>query len=323
MFSKTILDFPSQFAFEPKIENSSKLIAHSSRYLICGMGGSAFPGDILRALRPDADIWVWRDYGLPPLADLDERTIIVSSYSGNTEEAISALDAAIEKNLNVVAVSTGGVLLQKAREAGVPFIMLPATGIQPRMATGFMIRAFLSIMSDDKVLEETRALADSLKPSELEEAGKTLAKKLKGTVPIIYTSNANAALARVWKIKLNESGKIPAFWNTLPEVNHNEMTGFDISETTKGLSPKFYFLFLEDPADNPHMKKRFSALVNVYHEERGLPVERIEMQGGSRSEAIFKSLLLADWVSYHTALLYGVEPEEVPMVEEFKKSISS
>ncbi len=120
---------------------------------------------------------------------------------------------------------------------------------------------------------------------------------------------------------MNETGKIPAFSNVFPELNHNEMTGFDRKGKTKDLSGKFCFIFLSDNADHPQNRKRFEVTKRLY-EERGLVVHSLPLQGTTRSEKIFSSLLLADWVAYHTALQYGVEPEQVPMVEEFKKLIA-
>jgi glucose/mannose-6-phosphate isomerase len=156
---------------------------------------------------------------------------------------------------------------------------------------------------------------------------------LKNYVPVIYASNHNSSLAEIWKIKLNETGKIPAFYNVLPELNHNEMTSFDVSDSTAELSNKFYFIILKDMGDNPKILKRMQVLEKLY-EDRNLKVETIEIpahnafsiaDAGGKNEnvwhKIFSSLLLADWTAYYTALEYGLEPEQVPMVEEFKKLI--
>jgi glucose/mannose-6-phosphate isomerase len=162
---------------------------------------------------------------------------------------------------------------------------------------------------------------NSLKPDALEPTGKELARNLSGHLPIVYASRRNIALAFTWKIKFNETGKTPAFYNTLPEANHNEMTGFDVKDGTRALSSQIHFLFLKDNADHPRIQKRMEVLEKLYR-DRKLPVENIEINGTNRLEKIFRSLILADWVSYHLALKYGVEPEEVPMVEEFKRLIA-
>jgi len=148
-----------------------------------------------------------------------------------------------------------------------------------------------------------------------------LAKKFEGYVPIIYSSRRNLAVTYNWKIKFNETGKIPAFYNIVPELNHNEMTGFDVINSTRSLSKKFKFLFLSDSDDNERIVTRMEVLQKLY-EDRKLPVEVVKMNGGSRLEKIFSSLILADWTAFYTSELYGTEATEVPMVEEFKKIIA-
>ncbi|MBI2506768.1 MAG: bifunctional phosphoglucose/phosphomannose isomerase, partial [Candidatus Colwellbacteria bacterium] len=137
-------------------------------------------------------------------------------------------------------------------------------------------------------------------------------------IPIIYSSRRNIALAYNWKIKFNETGKAPAFYNTFPELNHNEMTGFDVQETTRELSDKMFFIFLKDEDDHPKITKRMEVLERLYR-DRKLSVAVVSLEGNSKMEKIFNSLTLADWTAYYTAKRYNVEPEQVPMVEEFKK----
>jgi glucose/mannose-6-phosphate isomerase len=162
----------------------------------------------------------------------------------------------------------------------------------------------------------------TLDPTSLEESGKKLALKLKNYIPVIYASDRNLSLAYNWKIKLNETGKIPAFYNVFPELNHNEMTGFDVVDSTKNLSDKFYFIILKDTDDNPKILKRMDILERLY-KDRDLKVEVINLAEKKESwYKIFSTLILADWVAYYSAQEYGLESEQVPMVEEFKKLIS-
>ena len=223
--------------------------------------------------------------------------------------------------MSCCAIAVGGKLLEIAQQRGLPYIQLPDTGIQPRSALGFSIQALCTLLGLTEAAREARALADTLKPQELESLGQALADRLHDKVPVIYSSFRNQAVAYNWKIKFNETGKIPAFYNTLPELNHNEMTGFDIKDATKELGNKFYFIILKDIEDNPKISKRMEVLEKLY-KERNLRVEAIELKGKDIWHKIFSSLILADWVAYYTALGYGLEPEQVPMVEEFKKLIS-
>lgn len=321
MIEKSIKNFPEQFAFEPEIKNADRIKPFEG-LVIGGMGGSGLVAGILRALKPEFDVAAHHDYGLPAyLKDVDKRLFIAISYSGNTEETIGFFNETVAKNLNVAVIAVGGKLLKLANEKGIPSIQLPDTGIQPRMSTGFMLRAILKLVNDSALYEEAEKLANTLKSQELESRGKELAEKLYNQVPVIYASRRNISLAYTWKIKFNETSKIPAFYNTFPELNHNEMIGFDVKEGTQTLSEKIHFVFLKDNNDNPKIKKRMEVLEKLFH-ARELPVSTLELNGLNRLEKVFRSLLLADWTAYYLALKYNVEPEQVPMVEEFKRLIS-
>ena len=314
-----IENFADQFSYQPKIENAEP-IKKFRKFVVCGMGGSHLAAGLLKVWNPYLDIIVHRDYGLLALSDeeLRERLIIASSYSGNTEEIVDGFEKAKEKNLPLAVVATGGKLLELAKEYRVPYIEMPDAGIQPRSALGFSVRAMAKIMGEESALEETGALARALDPKAFEEGGKKLAEKLRDRVPVVYSSARNEPLAYIWKIKFNETGKIPAFCNAVPEMNHNEMTGFDVQDSSKHLSERFAFIVLRDKEDHPRITKRMDILEGLY-KERGLPVHTVEMKGISQFEKMFSSVLIADWVAFYTAELYGLDPNDVPMLEEFKK----
>jgi glucose/mannose-6-phosphate isomerase len=318
---EAIKNFHKQFLYEPKIENLGHFVK-KSRFLVVGMGGSGLAPKLIKSHFPDLEIIIHQDYGLPLLSDqsLQDSLIILSSYSGNTEEVIEAFYQAKDKKLDMVVIAVGGELLNLAQENKIPYILLPNTGIQPRSALGYSVKAFMKFIGNEKDLQELSKLADILDPSLYEQDGKNLAKKLKNYVPIIYTSRRNEAIGYNWKIKLNETGKIPAFSNVLPELNHNEMTSFDVADSTKSLSNNFFFLILKDKEDHPQIQKRMSVLEKLY-KKRNLRVEIKDIEGESSWQKVFASLVLADFVAYYTAMEYGLESEQVPMVEEFKKLI--
>ena len=318
---EAIKNFNKQFLYEPEIKNQENFVKKSGLVVI-GMGGSALAPLLLKTWKPELDIIIHRDYGLPEfLGDFIDKLVILSSYSGNTEEVVDAFKKAKAENLNMAIISTGGKLLSLAKENNVPYIELPNTGIQPRLALGLSIKAFLKFMGEEDELKKISALATTLNPSDYENDGKMLAQKIKNHIPVIYSSNNNSSIIYNWKIKLNETGKIPAFHNVFPELNHNEMTGFDIKDSTRELSSKFHFIILKDEKDNPEIFKRMAVLKKLL-KDRNLQVEEIELTGKDTWHKIFSSLVLADWTAYYTALEYGLEPEQVPMVEEFKKLIS-
>ncbi len=319
MIYEAIKNFPKQFLWQPEVNNGERLESKKS-VIVAGMGGSALSAMILSMRFPKMSIVIHRDYGLPALPDevLRDSLLIASSYSGNTEETISAFHEAQKIGMATVAVSIGGKLLELARANSVPYVQMPDTGIEPRLALGFSIKAILQILSQKEAMGEATLLADALHSAELEASGKDLAEDIRGAVPVIYASTANLPVAYNWKITFNESAKTPAFHNVFPELNHNEMTGFDWTSKNKFLSEKFHFIFLEDKEDNLKIQKRMRICKTLYG-DLGLPVTVLELKGQSIFHKVFSSLLLANWAAYHTAIAYGAEPEAVPLVEKLKK----
>ncbi len=320
MMYEALKNLYKQFEFVPVVENA-KGLKRAETYIIAGMGGSNLASGLLKLLRPDLNIYFHKNYGLPrlPKKQLRQSLLIASSHSGNTEETIDAFQKAMREKIPVAVVASGGKLLDLARKNKKPYIQLPH-GIQPRTAIGHSLLAFLKILGDSAGLREAANLASQLKSTEYERAGKTLARKLKGNVPIIYSSEKNGILSYNWKVRLNETSKIPAFSNVFPELNHNEMTGFDIKQNTRELSQKFFFVFLKDANDNPRILKRMNVTERLYR-ERGLPVEVVIVNGKTPLHKMLSCILIADWTSYYLAKEYGVDPEPVPLVEEFKKLI--
>ncbi|MCH7828293.1 bifunctional phosphoglucose/phosphomannose isomerase [Patescibacteria group bacterium] len=319
MIKEAIENFASQFAYNPVIENQ-KNWQKFEKFLLVGMGGSHLQGGIMRMLKPSLDFMIHQDYGLPPYASKD-RLVIVSSYSGNTEETVSAFKEAVEKGFPLAVSSVGGKLIELAKEHQVPYVQIPDTGIQPRSAIGYTLRALLKLTGEEELLRESSELAARLRPKEFEDAGKALAKRLFGKIPVVYSSRRNQPIAYNWKIKFNESAKIPAFYNVFPELNHNEMAGFSAKGGPASFNHLFCVILLKDTKDHPRIQKRMEVTEQLYR-ERGVQVETKELEGKSLPERIFSSLLLADWTAWYTAKEYRTEPEEVVMIEEFKKQIA-
>ena len=328
----SIENSPKQFLWNPTLETKGRVTLETNERLqlrktdslvVLGMGGSNLASGILKMRFPEMNVMVHRDYGLPQISrDVLEKSLIVAnSYSGNTEEVIDGFHAALESGLHVAAVAIGGKVLDIAREKKAPFIQIPDTGIQPRLALGFQLKALLKLLGLENELKEVSKLAHVLNIGSAEKEGEKLAKSLQGAVPVIYSSAKNLPVAYNWKVKFNETGKIPAFYNAFPELNHNEMTGHDWVHKTKILSSRFHFIFLEDPEDDKRITKRMEVCKKLF-EDRDFPVTSLSLRGNSIFEKVFSSLLIADWAAYHTALLYGAEPEQVPLVEEFKKLIA-
>lgn len=323
MMKEAIRHFPEQFLFEPVVERVEKL-PNTERCVVSGMGGSHLAADLLQTLYPESRITVHMSYGLPSMAEVELRRslFIASSYSGNTEEVLDGLEKAQAFGMPCAAVSKGGLVEEVAEKYGIPYVRLPHADIQPRLALGFSMLGIMKLLSMNDEIQKLRMLADMLQPDALEPEGKKLAAALRGKIPIVYASLRNRHIAANWKIKCNETGKIPAFYNIFPELNHNEMTGLDVVKNTKELSRQFHCIFLRDTEDDPRIQKRMDVCKKLY-EDRDVPVTEVPLEGASRWERMFSSLLVADWFSFHTGVSYGVETEQVPMVEEFKKLIST
>ncbi len=317
MIYEDIKNFPKQFEYKPVVENQTEL-GKFKKFIVAGMGGSNLATDLVKILRPDLEITVHRDYGLPEYLEKDlpaqaGTLVILSSYSGSTEEALDAYKQAGRRNLSRIAIGAGGELLKLAESDGVPYIKFPSDKIQPRIALGWSFLAHLKAIGDEKLLGESADLAEALKPEAEEEKSREFARDLKDSTPIIYASNRNKGLSYIWKIFLNETGKVPAFANVFPELNHNEMTSFGND------GGDFFFLFLKDDSDNPRILKRMEVLKDLY-EKKGYKVKVLEFSG-SPLRKIFSSFLATVWTAYYLAKERGVDPEGIPMVEEFKKMI--
>jgi len=314
---KAIRGFIDQIKFDPKIENEDKLVS-AQKFIVSGMGGSHLSADLFKVWNSGLNLIVHHDYQLPIVSDnLKDYLIIISSYSGNTEEAIDGFNQAIAKKLNVACVSTGGQLLEMAKKHNKAYVQIPDKGIEPRSALGFSAVCLLKIMGQEKALLEIKKIADNFDMDKLKKEGKELAQKLNNFIPIIYTSTKNEPIGYNWKIRFNETGKIPCYNNTFPELNHNEMVGFDREKDTRKLSDNFYFIFIKDKDDHPRIKIRMDVLEDIY-KEKDLPVENIEMAGKNIWEKMFSSLLLADWVAFYTADQYQLEAEETEIITRFK-----
>jgi len=314
-----ILDSPKQLKIGIEKATGIGIKSNFDNIVICGLGGSAMPAVLLIDFIPNLKIPVYthRAYGLPNGAN-KKSLIVCISFSGNTEETLSAYNEAVEKGYNVIALTTGGELKRIAKEKGLPCCVVPNDCTQPRFGTGYLFASLIKILENSGILEnkskEIIALASELNPASFESEGKALATKLVDKIPVVYASEQYKSIARINKIKFNENSKIMAFWNYFPELNHNEMVGLT------NLKGNFYFLILKDNNDNPKNIKRMD-LFSQLAKEKGAGVDIIEMQGETKLKKMFNALLLFDWISYYLALAYNVDPIAVKIVEDFKKQL--
>ncbi len=300
-----INQLPRQLAYQPSVIHEDRL-QPARRFVLCGMGGSHLAGSILQAVAPSLPLTIHRDYGLPQLAEADLRSslIILSSYSGNTAEVLSAAAEVARRGLPSLTITQGGELLTWANAHHLPYIQLPPSKLPARLALGWSLLALLSVVDNpEKTLRQLVVEAGrQLNPQASEELGRQLAQTLKAKIPVVYSDAQTWALAYAWKIKLNETGKIPAFYNVLPEANHNELAGFDPQGAMGAFLNQFAAVLLLDPRADERLAKRFT-LVRKFYEAAGLPVVSLPLTDQPNPwVGIFNSLILADWTSYYLAV---------------------
>jgi glucose/mannose-6-phosphate isomerase len=314
---QVIVDYPNQLEIGKKFaENVNlKLDKEPSNLIICGMGGSASPGDVLIAYLRNKGvrlpIYIVLDYSLP--RETDENSLIfISSYSGNTEETVACFEEALKRNLNIIAFSESGKVEEIAQKNDIPHIkyQIDFPNFQPRYAVSYAFMAMNEVLTNLN-LSDTIKFLPKINPSAKESFGQELAKKAKNKIPIIYASENFGFLAKTWKIKINENSKLPAFWNIFPALNHNEMVGF--SKPTHD----YLVIILKDSTDDSRNQKRMDLTAELYR-ERGIETEIIEIEGADFLEKFLNTSVLGDWISYYLALENNQDPNPVDMVEEFK-----
>lgn len=318
-----ILNFPQQFKIGIEIAKNLKIEkTNLKNFVLAGMGGSALPGDLLRIILRNypsriENFLIHRDYNLPQFVN-KKFLLGCISYSGNTEETISAFLEGQKRKMKSFVISSGGELENLAKKFQVPFAKIPS-GYPPRMALGFQFSVLILILAKFGLIsnfeKDFLRLVQTLVPSKLERKGKILAKKILGKIPLIYTSANFRELAKIWKIKFNENSKVPAFFNYFPELNHNEMTG--IGEAKGKFQKIFSAIFLWSKSENPRNLKRMKILAQIF-KEKGIEVYFLEIEGKNLFEKIFKNILISDWASFYLAKFQKIDPIPVKLVEEFK-----
>ncbi|MDO8186772.1 bifunctional phosphoglucose/phosphomannose isomerase [Conexibacter sp. JD483] len=307
---------------------SARLTPHDSRggFIVAGMGGSAIGGALARAVlgdRASRPIAIARDYGLPAWTT-DESTVLCASYSGNTEETLAAYEAAGVIGAQRIVATTGGKLAAAAREDGVPVIPLPGM-FQPRVAVGYMLVIALEVAALSGAAESLRSeidvaaahiesLVQEWGPDGAEDSlAKEIARGLHGTIPQIAGAGLTAPIAYRWKTQLNENGKTPAFATELPELNHNELVGWQGAAELG----RFSAVFLDDSDLHPRIRQRIE-LTRGLISPTAAASYRVEGRGETRTERLVSLVLLGDLVSLYVAVLRGIDPTPVDAIERLK-----
>jgi glucose/mannose-6-phosphate isomerase len=304
-----------------------------SQIIIAGLGGSAIGGDILRSYINDTvsiPVFVNRTYHLPKFTG-KHTLVILSSYSGDTEETLSMFEDAVSAHAQIICMTTGGKLQRLAESNGYPVVLLPK-GFQPRAALAYSFIPLLTILERFQVLGDMSQDIESA-ANIIDECAKTyshenphntaitLASQLLPKIPVIYSSQDIYDTVNLrWRGQIQENAKHAAFGNILPEMNHNEINGW---EKPHSLKDSFLVIFLRSVKDEHHrVSKRFDILREVLT-EKGIAVIDCNAVGDTRLARMFSLIALGDWVSYYLALLEGVDPSPVPVISFLKKKLES
>jgi glucose/mannose-6-phosphate isomerase len=307
-----IINFPNQIIEGIKIAQDIKIKQNYNKIVICGMGGSIMPGLILLTYKehknkgPGIPIIINNNYNLP--SDIDANDLIICiSWSGTTEETLSSLKVALERGIKPVVITKGAELGQLAKASNSYLITLPDLPTQPRFSVGYMLGALLSVLG----LEINWDLKFDNKSNE--NIGKELAEKINNKIPLIYSSYSWRKLGALWKANFNETAKVPAFWNYVPQLAHDELNTY----TKKGLS--LYPIIIMDKNDKDYyLRDLEKAIAILDKQEYNYSIINLSFSDNPL-KAIINNYILCLWTTYYLAQKNGVDPEKIELIEEYKK----
>ena len=298
--------------------------------IVAGMGGSGIGGALARAAlgdRASRPIVLARGYALPAWTTPDT-TVLCTSYSGNTEETLGVYEAAGALGARRIVATTGGKLADAAREEGTPVIPLPG-GFQPRAAVAYSLVVALEVAGIcgagehlhaeiDVAAAHAERLVSEWGPDGAHDClAKGLARKLHGTIPQVAGAGLTAPIAYRWKTQINENAKTPSFANELPELDHNELAGWDGASELG----RFSAVFLDDSDLHPRIRQRIE-LTRGLITSSGAATYRVDSVGETRTERLVSLVLLGDLVSVYLAALRGIDPSPVVTLDRLKEALA-
>ncbi|MFA6977753.1 MAG: bifunctional phosphoglucose/phosphomannose isomerase [Ignavibacteriaceae bacterium] len=298
--------------------------------VVSGLGGSAISGDLmLNFLHNEISLpfQVNRNYSLPNYAD-SSTLLLASSYSGNTEETISVLNEGLTRKCQIICLTTGGAIKDIADREKLPVVQMKK-GFQPRYSLGLSFFSLLKVLQTlqlvttkqdiiDKVISLWKKRGEEL--SVEDNLSYQLAEKLNGFVPVIYsTSDLTSAVGNRFKCQLNENSKVHAFNNSFPELNHNEIIGW---ETYDERVAKLKAVFIEEEITHPQIKKRFN-ITGELLQKAGVEIISLSSSETTFQERLLDLIYLTDWISYYLAILRGKDPSEIDYIHLLKKRLAN
>lgn len=301
--------------------------------IVAGVGGSATAGDYFAALCLDSSeipVSVARGYALPHYVS-DRSFVIVSSYSGNTEESLSCYDDAWKRGAALLAVTTGGKLASRAKNDGVPVYQIsykspPRAAIAHSLAPLLRLGAQLALCAvDDDIVRAAGQLHSDLVRLQLgpqvpagKNLGKRLAGELRGRFPLVIGAEHLAPAAARFKNQLAENGKMLGAAESLPEAGHNLIVGLG---TGGQLAASLAVVMLQSELYDPRIRKRFAIVAGLF-DEAGIPVHLLDIPGQTMLEQLAAATAFGDYTSCYLALLNGEDPTPIPQIERLRSALS-
>lgn len=326
---KNIEGFTRQLSDALKIGQSMDLDRPGSdirNIVIAGMGGSGIVANLVESLtfgRIPIPITICKSYNIPQFVS-PHTLFIACSYRGNTEETIAALNKALLKRAQVIAVSSGGKILEICKEYNLFYIQLPSGSNSPRQMLGFNLLALLYVLYHTNLIgaafiKETENAIEFLDRGEkgIQNEAEIIAKKLKGKLPVIYCDNRLYAMALRFQQQLNENAKQLAHVNTFPEMNHNELSGWRHPES---LIPILQPIYMYSDHDHERVEKRMEICREIF-EKKSNPIIDIIGEGASLLEQYYYLIHLTDWISFYLAKENGVEPDDTEPINYLRKEL--
>ncbi len=334
-FFRLLVEFPQQVEDAVRIARTSEVklnVRGIQHIVITGLGGSAIGGDLLRSYLADQiriPIFVNRHYSLPEFVSRNSLAF-VSSYSGNTEETIAAHREARKRKAKIVCISSEGELTTMAKRYGHPLITIPS-GFPPRAALGYSFFPMLITLNklrlanaNQSAWKETVSLLKALSERysdvlSTRNLAIDLAYRLKGKLPILYSSTERFDSVNLrWRGQLAENAKVLAFGNVLPEMNHNEVVGWHV---LKDLMKNMAVVILRDRDDHRRVQKRMDITKDILG-EYAASITEVQSEGRSVLARMFSLVYLGDWVSFYLAILNGVDPTPVKVIDYLKLQLA-
>jgi glucose/mannose-6-phosphate isomerase len=314
-----------EFAWNNNANISNINLAEISNIIISGLGGSAISADLIKNILSEeifVPIVVNRNYDLPKFAS-KSTLFIASSYSGNTEETISSLKQAINIGCKIICITTGGEVETIAKTNNLSCIKVKS-GFQPRYSLGLSFFSLLKVFQELKFVEDQSEVVNKIislwksKGKEYSTDGNfafTFAESLVGFIPVIYSvADSTSSVGYRFKCQLNENSKLHAFHGEIPEMNHNEIIGWE-SHQEKVFHSKIINIIEKNY--HPQIKKRFEILKDIFSKSG---VETLTLQSNEESYKVrlLDLIYLGDWISYYVGVLRGYDPSEIDNIYTLK-----